>query len=400
MGVAGQGVAGQMVQSAGQAGALGGAGSGGNGALGSSSAANGGAANSGGQGGSVGEAGSASTGSGGGSGTAGVGGSVGPRLIGRFDRSNASAPVCAWSGAAIAVRFKATSIGVTLTESGSNYFEVVIDDQRHSVLATQAGQKKYVLATGLSDAPHDLLLYRRTEASFGETTFNGFDLAPSAYLPSAPAPTRRIEVIGDSISAGYGNEGALPCVFEGKTENQYLSYEALAARALKAELYTAAWSGIGMLRNYGGETVGTMPERYFRTLPNRTNSRWDFSSFVPDAVVINLGTNDFAKGDPAPAFQTAYTKFVTDLRGLYPAARLFLGVGPLLLATDYVKATSYLRGVIATRAAAGDANLRLLEFGSQDQQADGVGCDYHPSLKTHQKMADKMVVALKAELGW
>jgi len=29
-----------------------------------------------------------------------------------------------------------------------------------------------------------------------------------------------------------------------------------------------------------------------------------------------------------------------------------------------------------------------------------VGCDYHPSLKTHQKMGDRLVAALKADLGW
>ena len=37
---------------------------------------------------------------------------------------------------------------------------------------------------------------------------------------------------------------------------------------------------------------------------------------------------------------------------------------------------------------------------TQDMAADGVGCDYHPSLKTHQKMADKMTAALRADLAW
>ncbi len=59
---------------------------------------------------------------------------------------------------------------------------------------------------------------RRTEASFNETTFNGFDVPEGAYLPGPPVPTRRLEVIGDSISAAYGNEGVYPCQFTSATE--------------------------------------------------------------------------------------------------------------------------------------------------------------------------------------
>lgn len=343
-------------------------------------------------------AGSAGQPSGGaGQGNAGAG-PVGPRFIGRFDQSKPDAPAFAWPGTAIALRFTGTEVGVTLTDSGNNVFEVVLDD-KHTVLALQAGTKKYTLGTGLAAGAHNLLLYRRTEALFNETTFNGFDLPSSAFLPIA-VPTRRLEVIGDSISAGYGNEGMLPCQFTAATENHYLSYEAIAARALNAELYTEAWSGIGMLHNYEGSTTDQMPVLYLRTLPGSATSTWDFSRFVPDAVVVNLGTNDFSKGDPGADFQTAYLKFMTDLRAHYPSARFFLAIGTMLSGESYTKALSYLKAVIEARASAGDKNLTLLEFGSQDANADGLGCDYHPSLKTHQKMADKLVAALKADMGW
>jgi lysophospholipase L1-like esterase len=325
-------------------------------------------------------------------------GVLGPRFIGRFDRTDATTPVFAWSGTAVALRFKGTTIGVTLTDSGSNLFEVVVDDQ-HTVLSLQQGTKKYSLAANLSDTAHDVLLYRRTEAFFGETKFNGFDVDVSSYVPAPQAPTKRLELIGDSISAGYGNEGTLPCSFEAKTENHYLTYGALAARTLGAELYTEAWSGIGMLRNNDGSTTDTMPERYARALPENASSTWNFSEYVPAAVVINLGTNDFSKGDPTLAFQTAYTTFVTALRAHYPKARFYLAVGSMLGGADYDKAKAYLEGVIEARRALGDSNLVVLPFATQDSN-DGLGCDYHPSLKTHQKMADKLVSALKTDLGW
>jgi len=72
----------------------------------------------------------------------------------------------------------------------------------------------------------------------------------------------------------------------------------------------------------------------------------------------------------------------------------------MLSGGDYDKAKGYLNAVIAARAALGDKSLVLLPFDSQDGTNDGLGCDYHPSLKTHQKMADKLVATLKSDLGW
>jgi lysophospholipase L1-like esterase len=376
---------------------------------GGSSAGQGGVAMSGGGGGA--NSGGAGTSAGGGSSQAGANaggnggqggaapGPVGPRFIGRFDVTNAAAPVSEWSGTAVSLRFNGTAIGVTLTDYANDVFEVVLDG-KHTVVPSVGGTTKYVLGTGLTDGPHDLLLYRRTEAFWGDTVFGGFDIDPSAYLPGDPVPTRRLEVIGDSISAGYGDEGTFPCTFSPATENHYLTYEAIAARTLAADLNTEAWSGIGMLRDNNGMTTDQMPVRYLRTLPNKdTTSTWDFSKFIPDAVVINLGTNDFATGDPGMPFQTAYTTFVTDLRGHYPNARFFLAVGPTMSGAPYAAAKGYLTNVITARASAGDKNVALLEFGTQDP-ADGYGCDYHPNLTTHQKMSDKLVAALKADLGW
>lgn len=342
----------------------------------------------------------AGNGGGAGSGQSGAGGDQqvsGPRFTGRFDTSTPGAAVFAWSGSAIALRFTGSAIGVTLSDGGNNRFDVVVDGVSR-LLAPKAGKNLYSLASGLSDGPHSVSIARRTEAFFGETTFHGFDVPESAWLPG-DLPTRRLEVIGDSISAGYGNEGKNPCSFEAATENHSLSYESLAARALSAQLHTEAWSGIGVLRNVDGTTTDTMPKRYARTLPERAASSWDFAKFQPHALVVNLGTNDFAGGDPGPAFQAAYASFVAELRGHYPEARIYLAVGSMLDGSAHTKAASYLSAVISARASAGDADLALLDLGTQ-LAADDYGCDYHPNLVTHQKMADKLVVALRADLGW
>jgi hypothetical protein len=47
-------------------------------------------------------------------------------LIGRFEQPRVVAPVFAWLGAVIAVRFVGAAIGVTLGDDGNNLLEVVL----------------------------------------------------------------------------------------------------------------------------------------------------------------------------------------------------------------------------------------------------------------------------------
>jgi hypothetical protein len=361
----------------------------------------------GGTGGTTGGTGGATGGTGGD--TGGTGGATGGtggeptgdpavRLVGRFDESSAAGPQFEWSGSEMIARFSGTSVSVHLNGS-PNYFEAVVDGQASKVNFT-GGDQTISLATGLAPGNHEVELYRITEAFFWTTQFLGYEFGSGSLLAPYPAPDRRLEVIGDSISAGYGNEGTSEaCGFSASTENHYLTYESIAARSVGADLITLAWSGIGMYRNGDGTTADTMPSRYLLTMPASSTTAWNFASYVPQAVVINLGTNDFAAGDPGQAFVNAYVQFVTDLRGRYPGAIVYLATSPMLSEPQHGQQRTYLQAVISARATAGDTNLRLLEFATQ-VAADGLGCDWHPNLVTHQKMAVAMTDALHTDLGW
>lgn len=350
---------------------------------------------------------------GGGSGEATV------RFIGRFDTTDPAGPRFGWPGSAIVTRFSGTGIRVRFNDEspvndGPNYFEVVIDGKSRGALAVSGPNKVYTVAENLPDGEHDLLLHRRTEGLVGWSQFLEFiPEEGERLLPVAPAPARRIEVIGDSISAGYGVDGPdETCPFTSATENNYLTYGAIAARQLGADATIIAWSGRGVYRNYADEPAPTMPEIYGRTVPNQQAPAWDFSSWVPHVVVINLGTNDFSvdrnnKGvNPGEAFRAAYAALVETVRTNYPDAVIFCTVGPMLSDT-YPEGTmalstarSYINRVVEDRKRGGDDKVRFLEFPQQDGAANGLGCDWHPSAKTHQLMAQQLAEAISAELGW
>jgi hypothetical protein len=58
-----------------------------------------------------------------------------------------------------------------------------------------------------------------------------------------------------------------------------------------------------------------------------------------------------------------------------------------------------LQAVIAAEKADGHTRITLVEMARQSK-ADGIGNGWHPSVKTHHKMAAVMTAAIKQELGW
>ena len=90
---------------------------------------------------------------------------------------------------------------------------------------------------------------------------------------------------------------------------------------------------------------------------------------------------------------------------LYPDAMIYLATGSMMSdnwppkqkALSTVKA--YLAKVIAGRTAAGDKKIAALDFAPQDQK-NGLGSDWHPSVKTHEIMAETLGAAIEKDLGW
>ncbi|MCA9647351.1 MAG: SGNH/GDSL hydrolase family protein, partial [Myxococcales bacterium] len=189
------------------------------------------------------------------------------------------------------------------------------------------------------------------------------------------------------------------CNFSADTENHYLTYEAIAARELGAELSTIAWSGKGVVYNYGTNTDQPLPEIHRRALPTQASSVWDFATWQPDVVLINLGTNDFSTdGDPSESlFVGEYVKLLEALRSDYPNTLILCTVAPKLFGNDQVQAETYIASAVAQRNTAGDSRVKQVDISTT---STGFGCDWHPSLATHQAMSERLVTLLRAELGW
>lgn len=329
------------------------------------------------------------------------------RLMGRFIREpNGNGFRMAWPGSAMIGRFKGTSLSIRIKDEGHNLFQVVIDGETKKVLRTDKDQGKelFVLAEGLSDAQHDVVVERRTEAKVGEAVFLGFEPGPGAVMLAPPsAPERRIEILGDSISTGYGNEGpGAACGYVNSQQNEYLAYGAITARNLDADHTTIAWSG---------KTLYEMREYFDKSLPARgdlgaDSPKWDFAQYQPHAVVLNVGTNNFANIDPGEKrFVELYLALFAKVRAAYPKAFVVCTLGSMLSDVypegrrNLTQARKYMKVVMQKLDDTGEKNTAFLEFPEQNH-ADGLGCGFHPSLKTHKLMSDRLTALLKERMGW
>ena len=330
---------------------------------------------------------------------------------GRFERADPREVACAWSATAVSVCFRGTAVNVHLSP-GANRFVAVVDGMPVKILADGTADpqhpparpvpKLYALAAGLLEGAHRATVFKATEAAVGNATFAGFQLgAGSALLPARPA-RHRLTVIGDSISCGYGNEAASKEEsFSPAPENAWWPYGAIAARAVVADYKCIAWSGRTMHPNF------PLPEVYDHTLPADAGSHWPGDREKPDAIVVNLCTNDFNVPElpDRAGWVRTYHEFLVRLRREAPQATIYCALGPMM-SDGYPRgrpslstAREWIGEIVKSCQDAGDSKVRFLEFAPQ-QAADGIGANWHPSVRTHQIMADKLTAALRTDLGW
>jgi len=156
--------------------------------------------------------------------------------MGRWDTRDSAGPRCEWSGTSVSLRFHGVAARVRLKDGGSNYFQIVVDGKPGDVLHPGPGESTHALVAGLPEADHTVELFRRTEAFGGPTQVLGFHLSAGAKVLDPVKRTRRIEIIGDSISCGYGNEGKSQNEhFEASTENAWMTFGAITARHFDAD---------------------------------------------------------------------------------------------------------------------------------------------------------------------
>lgn len=341
----------------------------------------------------------------------------GLRLTGRYDASDAAAIRLGWQGAGVVATVSGPEIAVRLRAEGDTvFFQSVVDGAPAARIRVDAGADcTAVLASGLPDAAHVVELYRDTEGNQPVAAFLGFTKGNAGPAPEWSG--RRLEIVGDSISAGYGNLGSEPhpgwvanpaCHWTAENSSWFQTYAARAGRALGAEVSTVALSGWGLYRSNTGSATNVLGTVYGHALGSAATAAWTFP-VAPDAVLVNLGTNDAwldSTGEAAfdaAAYVAAGVDLVAKIRAHAPEAWVFLAIGPMLNDPQLGEVKAAQAALVAQLTDAGDAKVEAFDFGRQALGANGEipsGCDWHPSVAEHGRMAAILETRLRARLGW
>ena len=315
------------------------------------------------------------------------------------------------SGVTFFIKFRGTALDVELERmspdtANHDWFTVVVDGGEPTRFRTLLHSQRYTLARDLSRGEHTVALSKATEGQNGHDRLVA--VRTDELLQAEPLPARRIEYIGNSITAGYGLDPRPVACKQGTWYDEthaWLAYGPRVARRVNAQWMLSAISGIGMIRNWNspGPVMPNVYQGVFMEYADST-TKWDFRQYTPDLVIVALGTNDFSDGDgktPRPAldgdtFVRDYTHFVAGVRARYPNARLLLLTSPMLDAARNQTLAGYLQRVIAARAAAGDSAISHFAFRGRYTS----GCDGHPDLAEQLEMANELEPEVRARMRW
>lgn len=298
------------------------------------------------------------------------------------------------------------------TDQFRAWVAVFIDDGDVPVkrFALEEAEASYTLYE--TDTPRrvKLRLMKMSEAAFGVAGIKS--ITTDGIIEPTSSKAHRIEFIGDSITCGYGNEGVWNVdVFNTAQENPWEAYAAKTARYFNADFNLVSWSGIGIIsawtdKDEPNTSEWLMPELYQYTDGGFDRTRdcvdfevWDNNSFLPELIVINLGTNDasYTKGkeDRIAHFTESYVRFLNQVRSANPTSEILCTLGAM--GHDLCAAVETAVQVYVGKTL--DFNIHTLCFDVQ-QESDSIGTDWHPSITTHGKMADKLIEKIKEVIHW
>ena len=335
---------------------------------------------------------------------------------GRISFANPERPAWNFPGVQIIAAVEGTSLRM-MAKPKSGYFMAQIDQAEPFKVAFRGERDSVVtLATALPDGRHTVRLMYVIEGYEFFPEFWGFVLDKGRRLVEAPVlPTRKIEFIGNSITCGYGNEGASKFQgFEYETENHYYSYASITARNLEAQHWVVARSGIGAYRNYNGPKTGNpesnMPAQYeytgyalkpeLRQEATFLKEKWDFNRYQPDVVCINLGTNDLSTPNyDAKLLKQNYHRLLKMVRQHNPKAKIVFLTGSMLYNEELKLQKQLLDEVTAEAQKAGDKAVYRFDMTPISGEAF-YGNDWHPNIYQDEKMAGELTAYLRTLMNW
>ncbi len=363
------------------------------------------------------------------------------RYVGRFDQTDPNRVLLGWSNSTIEANFTGTSLIIAMENAPEvenpvdpegksvpgqpNWFKVFLDDCEYKVPTN--GFDPIFITDRLKDGSHKLKIIKVTETSpMGGGVTGGYCVFKGIYITGSlcnppPEPKLKLQITGASVSQGYGilgdcveNEDSTVCCTEKSDyQDSTETYGYKLAERYGAEINQVSYSGRGVYTNWGNYNEdSTLPKLYERQLALTPEVPMNPGKFIPDVIIVDAGSNDYADGvkwvngkqvpqvkPTKEQFITAYSAWIMQMKKYYPNATIIM-VGWFDSCIQR-KRCEYMQEVADHLTQMGykdiyfyniDWNLDLLTEG---------GCNKHPNLLGHERAFEKILDAgFEKDTGW
>lgn len=356
---------------------------------------------------------------------------------GRIDWTDKTSPIMVFPASSVTVRFELdakTAAGVRFrlrnrNEYWDNYMGTIADGKQLShrivrdgeavvdvcVMPNYAGENAAAPSNNASE--HTVTLFKRQD-SCHEAALLSIELPDEAeILPPLNKPLRRIEVFGDSVSAGevceaMEYEGITDPVHYGQWSNSYFSFPCAAARKLIAEVRDIAQGGIAL--QDGNGWYGETDKRGMLSVWNAqhyapcfgTLVKYDIAQWMPHAVIVAIGQNDSHPRDfmaenynsaQSKRWREDYTELLRRIRGAYPAALIVCCTTLLRHNPLWDKAIGEAVDTFNDGRNAKEKRGKALQYLFR---RNGAATDGHPRITEQEEMAGEIAAFIAKNMGW
>ncbi len=331
-----------------------------------------------------------------------------------------------WTGSGITITVKASELWIE-AESDYTVYEpwisILINGVRVSRIMIQKGRQWICLFRGMNtELEKTVEIKKDTQAMAADNNHYVLlhTVRTDGELLKTAALNKKIEFIGDSITSGEGIIGA-------KEETDWISmwfdsvdnYATMTAKKLKSECSIISQSGWGVYCGWDNTVRNNIPDIYElncgacsgdNEIILAAKENYDFNAYQPDAIVINLGTNDtsafsnegwldtesgvlyklhkneddsFCEAD-ALLVKTAVIRFLKKLRCFHKSAYLVWAYG--ILGTDlepYI-----LQAITQYRSEEKDERVHYCRLPLMTDET--TGARWHPGKAAHELVADTL----------
>lgn len=354
------------------------------------------------------------------------------KILGRTNEDVYPLPLF-WNNSGVEVNVEASELWIDV-EVGSDYFEPWVATEINGALISRQmlleGEHSICIFRSMTPSVVKNVKFFRETQALNENlkchiTVKGFR-TDGKFLP-VDKNKLKIEFVGDSITSGEGTYGA-----QGDSDwlPMYMSssrnYANIIGHYLNADIRLISSGGWGFYSGWDNNTRCNIPSIYEKVCGISTGpineamgslNDYDFSSFVTDAVVINLGTNDASAFDQ-PAFDVPgeglkklrrnedgtlneedcdmLTKAVSDflkvVRKHNPKAHIVWCYGMF----SYELGLTISRGVSNYSIETGDREVSYFTLPNTAEEEQG--SRFHPGIIAHEKTAAMLTDLLKQKL--